>query len=286
MLPQRNIHALYSGRKPATRQHPMRFLAHTVQTMEPWPYPFWIAHRGAGTLAPENTLPAIALGQRHGFRMFECDVRLSADGVPFLLHDDTLERTTSGHGTAASTTWQELTRLDAGRWHSATYAGTGVPSLEVVLNHCLQQGILVNLELKPSPGQAHATGVAVARCVRQLWPQQGLLPAPLLSSFQPAALQAARATAPELPRGLLLDTLWPDWLESALDLGCTALVAHHALWNADLVAQTSSRHLHALSYTVNDPATAWRLTELGLDGLITDRIDRFDPAAKPSRPCP
>ena len=62
----------------------------------PWPYPRWIAHRGAGTLAPENTLAAFRLGASHGYRMFECDVKLSSDGVPFLLHDDTLTRTVAG----------------------------------------------------------------------------------------------------------------------------------------------------------------------------------------------
>ena len=66
----------------------------------PWPYPFWIAHRGAGRLAPENTLAAFALGHAHGYRMFECDARLSADGEVFLLHDDRLERTTDGRGEA------------------------------------------------------------------------------------------------------------------------------------------------------------------------------------------
>ena len=68
---------------------------------DPWPYPRWIAHRGAGKLAPENTLAAFRLGAAHGFRAFECDVKLSADGVPFLLHDAELDRTTSGHGLAA-----------------------------------------------------------------------------------------------------------------------------------------------------------------------------------------
>src|ERR1700712_146168 len=65
-----------------------------------WPYPFWIAHRGAGKRAPENTLAAFREGAAQGFRMFECDVKLSADEVPFLLHDSALERTTSGVGTA------------------------------------------------------------------------------------------------------------------------------------------------------------------------------------------
>ena len=65
-----------------------------------WPYPRWIAHRGAGKLAPENTLAAFRLGAQHGYRMFECDAKLSSDGVLFLLHDATLERTTNGHGAA------------------------------------------------------------------------------------------------------------------------------------------------------------------------------------------
>ena len=64
--------------------------------MKHWPYPLWIAHRGAGKLAPENTLAAFRLGAAHGYRAFECDVKLSADGVPFLLHDAELDRTSNG----------------------------------------------------------------------------------------------------------------------------------------------------------------------------------------------
>src|SRR5258706_12150430 len=91
--------------------------ATSVGAQPSWPYPRWIAHRGAGKLAPENTLAAFRLGAAHGYRMFECDVKLSADGVAFLLHDATLERTTSGQGTASRLAWSELARLDAGAWH-------------------------------------------------------------------------------------------------------------------------------------------------------------------------
>ena len=76
-----------------------------MSRMQPWPYPLWIAHRGAGKLAPENTLAAFRLGAAHGYRAFECDVKLSADGVPFLLHDATLQRTSSGHGVAGKLDW-------------------------------------------------------------------------------------------------------------------------------------------------------------------------------------
>ena len=81
-----------------------------------WPYPTHWAHRGAGKLAPENTLAAIRHGASLGYRMFEFDVKLSGDGVPFLLHDATLERTTSGAGVAGALTWSHLSALDAGGW--------------------------------------------------------------------------------------------------------------------------------------------------------------------------
>ena len=86
-----------------------------------WPYPRWIAHRGAGKLAPENTLAAFKRGASRGWRMFECDVKLSADGEAFLLHDAELERTTNGHGLAGSLPWAELARLDAGGWPFRSY---------------------------------------------------------------------------------------------------------------------------------------------------------------------
>ena len=97
-----------------------------------WPYPRWVAHRGAGKLAPENTLAAFRLGARYGYRMFECDVKLSSDEVPFLLHDATLDRTTNGCGIAGQLSWAELSRLDAGSWHSRSYAGEPIASLDAV----------------------------------------------------------------------------------------------------------------------------------------------------------
>ena len=93
----------------------------------PWPYPRWIAHRGAGRLAPENTLAAFRLGAQHGYRMFECDAKLSSDGVVFLMHDATLERTTNGQGIGGEQPWSALAQLDAGAWHSRQYAGEPLP---------------------------------------------------------------------------------------------------------------------------------------------------------------
>ncbi|MBS3996821.1 MAG: glycerophosphodiester phosphodiesterase [Hydrogenophaga sp.] len=242
-----------------------------------WPYPRWIAHRGAGLLAPENTLTAFALGARHGYRMFECDVKLSADGVPFLLHDKTLERTTSGTGPAGDRSWAELAQLDAGTWHSPAFAGERLLSLDELADWCQRDGCCINLEIKPSPGTERLTGREVARHAAQLW-KNAPLP-PLLTSFKVDALAGARESAPQLPRGLLLETWWPNWCEAAVAQGCVAVVCKHTLWDDTRRAQARSAGLRTLAYTVNDEDAAERLLALGIDGIITDRVDLFNPAA-------
>lgn len=249
-----------------------------------WPYPRWVAHRGAGKLAPENTLAAFRLGAQYGYRMFECDVKLSADGVPFLLHDADLRRTTDAPQqfaqnqsmTAGDHPWGTLAQLDAGSWHSRTFAGEPMPTLAGIAQFILHNGFCLNIEIKPTPGTETRTGEVVAQHAAQLW--HGAAVAPLLTSFRPEALEGARTTAPHLPRGLLLDTLWNGWLDVALALQCQAIVCNHALWDSATVAQAKAAGLRTLSYTVNDAQTAQRLTDLQTDGIITDRVDLFSPA--------
>ena len=243
--------------------------------MKPWPYPLWIAHRGAGKLAPENTLAAFRVGAAHGYRAFECDVKLSADGVPFLLHDATLERTTSGAGTAGVRSWNELSRLDAGGWHSRGFAGEPMPTLDSIARYCLRNHRALNIEIKPTPGDAQRTGHVVALEAAHLWAGQDV--PPLLSSFQPEALAAARLAAPALPRALLLDTLRDGWFEQAQALGCVAVVTNHALMDAALIGRLHGAELRAMVYTVNEAADAQRLIGLGIDAMITDAVDHFGP---------
>lgn len=255
--------------------------------VKPWPYPRWIAHCGAGQLAPENTLAAFRVGASHGYRMFECDVKLSLDGVPFLLHDDTLVRTSNapdqlGAGLSAvggDHPWALLAQLDAGSWHSRAFAGEPLASLAAVARFCLANAYFVNLEIKPTPGLERQTGAVVADHAARLWADASV--PPLLSSFDAPALEAARDAQPQLPRALLLDALWSGWLETALSLGCVAIVCDQLLWDAASSGQARSAGMRTLSYTVNEPAQAQRLIDLGLDGLITDRIDWFAPARQP-----
>ena len=242
-----------------------------------WPYPRWIAHRGAGELAPENTLAAFKLGASQGYRMFECDVKLSSDGVPFLLHDDTLDRTTNGQGVASLKTWQELQQLDAGSLHSTSYQGEPIPSLDTIAAYCISNGFDLNIEIKPTRGTDELTGKVVAQHTAHLWQDAGCKP--LLTSFKPNALQAAQDAAPDLPRGLLLQELWTGWLETGLTLGCQAIICNHKLWDTSSVTQAKSAGFKLLSYTVNDDAEVQRLLALGTDGIITDRVDVFRPSS-------
>ncbi|HMC17111.1 MAG TPA: glycerophosphodiester phosphodiesterase [Albitalea sp.] len=246
---------------------------------KPWPYPLWIAHRGAGKLAPENTLAAFRVGASHGYRAFECDVKLSVDGVPFLLHDATLQRTTPERGTASDRPWAQLSRIDAGAWHSRGYAGETIPGLDAIARYCLHNGFALNVEIKPTPGAEAETGRAVAHEAARLW--AGAAVRPLLSSFRPDALAAAQRAEPSLPRALLLDTLRSGWFEEAQALACVAVVTNYTLLDAALITRLHAAGMRALCYTVNDPATAQWLLGIGIDGIITDAVDRFSPTQHP-----
>lgn len=246
--------------------------------LDPWPYPCWIAHRGAGSLAPENTLVAFRLGAEHGFGMFECDVKLSADGEPFLLHDSELERTTNGQGLAGELNWDALSRLDAGSWHGRAHAGEPLLRLESLARWLQALGLMVNLEIKPTPGDEVRTGRIVAERVAEWWAQAEVKP--LLSSFSLEALGAARDARPDLPRALLTDRWIPEAVDQAVELGCCALVVHQAFLSDRRIEIIQEAGLKALAYTVNEAERADTLWAAGLDGLITDRVDAFEPQAR------
>lgn len=238
-----------------------------------WPYPRLIAHRGAGKLAPENTLTAMRVGHAHGYHMFEFDVKLSADGVAFLLHDATLDRTTTGHGRADAFTWRALSRLDAGVWHSLQYAGEPMPTLGAISRWAHAHEAMCNIEIKPTPGRERETGAAVALDAHTLW--RDVKVPPLLSSFSEEALAAAREAVPALPRALLVEELPRDWRERLARLECVALDIHHEVLDPELVRAVHAEGCRLLCYTVNERERVQLLAEWGVDGIITDTVDHI-----------
>lgn len=234
-----------------------------------WPWPRLFAHRCGGGLAPENTLAGLDAAAACGCRGVEFDVMLSADGTPFLIHDETLERTTSGRGRVAETGDAELLALDAGSWFARRFAGERLPTLAAAARRCLSLGLAVNLEIKPSAGQEAATGRVAATCAAELW--RGVPLPPLLSSFSETALTAAAKTAPALPRGLLVEAIPADWRERCARVGAIAL--HFCADGIDADTVRALRHdgPYLVAYTENDPCRIAALLAWGVDAVITDR---------------
>lgn len=246
----------------------------TLDPIPRWPYPRLIAHRGGAALSPENTLPAFIEAARRGYRAIECDVALTADGVPVLLHDDTLERTAGGHGRLADARLADLAGLDVGAWFHPRFAGTRIPTLAQALACWQEHGLLPLIELKAGAGQdAALLGRTVAAQVARSWPGQP----PLLISFSIAALVAARQAAPQVPRGLLRDG-WPqDWRTAMAVTGASVLDLDHNVVTAAVVAAVHAAGFGLAVWTVDDPARAADLQAMGVDGLTTDAIDRLAP---------
>ncbi|CAG9261787.1 glycerophosphodiester phosphodiesterase [Paraburkholderia unamae] len=250
--------------------------------MKSWPYPRVAAHRGGGTLAPENTLAALRIGASYGHTMVEFDAKLSTDNIAFLLHDDTVDRTSNGHGAAACMRYAELAALDAGSWRDARFAGERMPTLAEVAASCRELGLAANVEIKPCTGRDVETGRIVAAETARLWSgeaegAQGV--SPLLSSFSYAALEAARDAAPDLPRGLLFERVPTDWREQTAALGCVSLHASHRHLDEALVGRIKAAGLFMLAYTVNGLERARELVRWGVDTVCTDRIDLIGPRA-------
>ena len=246
-----------------------------------WTYPKFLAHRGGGKLAPENTVAARQCGLDHGFRAVEFDVMLARDGVPVVMHDPYLGRTIPGSGNVFDYDAAELVAMDAGAWFGSQFKGEPVPLFTQFVEFCKANGIWMNIEIKPAPGFEAETGRVVAELTRALF---GLEIAredpmvPLLSSFSPVALAAAHEAAPDLPRALLLDVMPADWQAQAQALQAVAIHTNQKHLTPALAGQVKDAGFGLFCYTVNDPARVREIMAWGVDAMCTDRIDLIGPA--------
>jgi glycerophosphoryl diester phosphodiesterase len=235
------------------------------------------AHRGGGTLAPENTVQALQLAHQMGFGGVEFDVMLTADDEPVLMHDAEFGRTVFGAGQMNETRWEDLQRKNAGAWFKdPRYAGARVPHLDHALSYCSARNMHMNVEIKPAPGRDTRTGEVAARLCAQYFPQAGMA-APLLSSFSADALAAAALAAPHLPRARLWRALPADWAEQLRASGCVAAHVRHDHLDEPQCAAVKAAGFGLLAYTVNDPRRARELMAWGVDAICTDRLDLIGP---------
>lgn len=223
-----------------------------------------IGHRGAAGLAPENTLASFALAADLGCTMVEFDVRLSADRVPVVFHDDTLDRCTDGSGPVAALTLAQLKRLDAG-------GGQSIPTLAEVLELCRDRQLAVNIEIKPDVGAEVETTRLALEVAGAVWPTDR--PLPLVSSFSHQALATARQVVPHWPRGLLAERLPKDWQRLVDIYECKALNLDHSWLTAKRVTEIKAAGLAVLAYTVNRRSRAEMLWFRGVLAVFSDRPD-------------
>ena len=237
-----------------------------------------VGHRGACGHAPENTLASLRIARRFGLEWVEFDVRVTADGVPVLLHDDTLDRTTDATGPVSEWSLQALEGVDAGRWFGEAFGNQRIPTLEDAVRFLTAAGMRANVEIKASPGQERNTAAATLNVLKRVWPAE--LGSPLLSSFAPSCLAVAREQAPDWPRALLFEKVPSNWRERLHLLGCRALHCHYRSASGNLAGSVREAGLALRVYTVNDADTASALVAKGVDAIVTDFPDRIRAAVE------
>ncbi len=236
-----------------------------------------IGHRGAAAYAPENTLAGLREARRRGCRWVEIDVRLTRDGVPVLMHDPALDRTTSGRGELGAHDAATVVRLDAGGWFDESFRSERPPRLEEALDLLGELGLKANVEIKPTTGSPLAKVEAVGRTLRADPRHREVVR--VVSSFSEEILEGLRETVPEIPRGLLLRRPEGDWPATLRRLRCASVHLWHGAVGPEVVAIARREGVKVLVFTVNCPERARELFAVGVDAVITDVPDRIEAVA-------
>ena len=216
-----------------------------------------IGHRGAMAYAPENTLASFREARRRGATWVEIDVKLTADGVPVVMHDASLKRTTGIDRLVAETNRAELPKA--------------VPTFEEAIACFQELGLGCNVEIKPDEGREAETARIAVATLRRCWPAS--LPPPLLSSFKEASLVAAREAAPVLARAILLGELKDDWRMHADAVGAVGVNTNGEKLAAPRAREVKQAGFALSVYTIDEPALAQKLVDMGADCVITDKPD-------------
>ena len=235
-----------------------------------------IAHRGASGHAPENTLAAFRRAVALGATFIETDLHLSRDAHFVAIHDDTVDRTTNGHGKVQELTLADLRRLDAGSWFGSEFSGERIPTLEEILEFSKKNDVVFYLELKPTGawGGEHALIGALR--------DSGEIARTIVISFDAGIIGALRKIEPTLMTGFLFDGQIDQPLERAVEVGARQLAIRGDLVTPVLIAEARKRDLQVVCWTVNQPAHMRMLIEAGVDGIMSDYPDRLV-AAQPKQ---
>lgn len=232
--------------------------------------PLVIAHRGASSLAPENTMAAVNAALRLGVDVVEVDVHRSSDGQLVVIHDDTVDRTTNGQGAVNRLTLAEIKALDAGSWFESSFENERIPTLREVMETVRNKATLL-IELK-----GKRTEVRTAELVQEL----GMADQVIIQSFDFRQIQKVKEKAPEIPTVFLVRT--PEhnsepkraasWMANTADyVGADGIAVRHTSYTSELAKLASERGLDLYVWTVNEKSQFRRFIKAGVQGIITDR---------------
>lgn len=234
-------------------------------------FPLVAAHRGYSALYPENTLSSFRAAAALGVDFIECDLRLTGDEVPMVIHDASLDRTTTGTGAVSAHTAVEVMALDAGSWKGSEFSGEPVPTLAEVLTLSLDPRLIVEIKDRHMAAQV----VDVMR-------QAACVPSSVtVFSFAPDALVDLRALEPGINTVWLIDDVPHEehartrYLSYALSHGVQGIGLDHRQLDADLVRLARLHCLSVFCWTVNELDDMIRLIHLGVDAIISDYPDRL-----------
>jgi len=236
--------------------------------------PLVISHAACKGHAPENTLAGIRHAIALGSDAIEIDVHLTSDGVPVLLHDDLVDRTTDGSGDVRAMPIKRVRQLDAGaRSFEKRFSGERVPTLEEVLSLTRGRALLV-AEIKQRDIEQ-----AVVDVVRRV----GAADDVMVWSFQPAVVHKVRTIAPEIPCGQLWSERDPDPIKMcavALAGNAQAVCPNYTFVTEALVRRALLHGLSVFTWTADEPADIKRMVDLGVDGVCSNFPERVRSAAK------
>lgn len=228
-----------------------------------------IAHRGACANAPENTLISFQKAHEFGAKWVEFDVMLTKDGEAIVIHDDTVDRTTNGHGNVADLTLAEIKCLDAGSWFSNEFIDVKIPTFIEVMQLLNDVDIRMNVEIKPTPGMGEKTAEKTIELLYQYWPMEDK--PVMLSSLDKSAVTRVR----EMDSTLTVGRVLHDVSELITVIDAPIISVNHELLDEEFMGLLKPRFDMVFAYTVNDRQRAQALYDLGVASVFTDHADLF-----------
>ena len=232
-------------------------------------FPAVFAHRGASAYAPENTLVSFEEAKKRGASWIEYDIQLCRSGDLVVIHDETLDRTTTGKGAVAEFAAEELARWDAGSWFDPRFAHARIPTLKETLQLMERLQLGANIEAKPLPGQEKQTAHCLYELLKQACPSN--IPLPVISSFSLEFLRCWAELKTPYPLGVLFDKLPEDAVDIAKGLSAWSIhLNQEHIAHAQLIEHLRRKGFLVAAYTVNDPQRGKELWSWGVNGIFTD----------------